>query len=452
MDQEFTELQWKNRNVLMKSTTLKKHQAIMNEVEEDQKIAPNSATLAVEDEIAYFFPYEYLEKEFGCDFLCEFPSPHAIGTDKPNKSLNLPHYQNRLSSPKPCVHESAQQYVHPENSSIVNFSQFSRPQKLDMSTETQKKIHSEGGESSSMVTGSSSICGSNQVQNHVGLINTNGSNATTVLPERKLKEDFEPSFVSERVQTDTYELTGTSSSGRSGVSIRTGPQEISNQRCKRKGRETEESCSLSEEGDYESADGKAAQRSRRSRAAEVHNLSERKRRDRINEKMKALQDLIPHCTKSDKASMLDEAIEYLKSLQQQVQIMWMGSGMATMMFPNIQNYMTHMGLGIGRAPMLQLPRVPLVNQPMPTSPSANQMQVCPPSINHMRFPNQLCSSQMPESFAPHLGFHHMQPFPQAMSMYAYGSQMAQQNQMAAIIRNSSMSSDGFAPDNPQNGK
>ncbi|XP_072993500.1 uncharacterized protein [Typha latifolia] len=58
---------------------------------------------------------------------------------------------------------------------------------------------------------------------------------------------------------------------------------------------------------------------RRSRAAEVHNLSERKRRDRINEKMKALQELIPRCNKSDKASMLDEAIEYLKSLQLQVQ-------------------------------------------------------------------------------------------------------------------------------------
>ncbi|KAK8943984.1 hypothetical protein KSP40_PGU010082 [Platanthera guangdongensis] len=149
----------------MNSTTLKKHQAIMNEAEEDQKIVPNSATLAVEDEIAYFFPYEYLEKGFGCVFLCEFPNGHVIGTDKPNKSLNLPHYQNRFSPPKPCVHESAQQYGHPENSSIVKFSQFSRPQKLDMSTEPQKKIHSEGGESSSMVTGSSSICGSNQVQN-----------------------------------------------------------------------------------------------------------------------------------------------------------------------------------------------------------------------------------------------------------------------------------------------
>uniref|UniRef100_A0A803MLJ8 BHLH domain-containing protein n=1 Tax=Chenopodium quinoa TaxID=63459 RepID=A0A803MLJ8_CHEQI len=59
--------------------------------------------------------------------------------------------------------------------------------------------------------------------------------------------------------------------------------------------------------------------SKRSRAAEVHNLSERRRRDRINEKMKALQELIPRCNKSDKASMLDEAIEYLKSLQMQVQ-------------------------------------------------------------------------------------------------------------------------------------
>ncbi|KAK6940567.1 Myc-type, basic helix-loop-helix (bHLH) domain [Dillenia turbinata] len=59
---------------------------------------------------------------------------------------------------------------------------------------------------------------------------------------------------------------------------------------------------------------------KRSRAAEVHNLSERRRRDRINEKMKALQELIPRCNKSDKASMLDEAIEYLKSLQLQVQV------------------------------------------------------------------------------------------------------------------------------------
>ncbi|KAG6494894.1 hypothetical protein ZIOFF_042677 [Zingiber officinale] len=64
---------------------------------------------------------------------------------------------------------------------------------------------------------------------------------------------------------------------------------------------------------------------KRSHAAEVHNLSERRRRNRINEKMRALQELIPNCNKVDKASMLEEAIEYLKTLQMQIQIMSTGS-------------------------------------------------------------------------------------------------------------------------------
>ncbi|XP_068342727.1 transcription factor SPATULA-like [Pyrus communis] len=68
--------------------------------------------------------------------------------------------------------------------------------------------------------------------------------------------------------------------------------------------------------------------SKRSRAAEVHNLSEKRRRSRINEKMKALQNLIPNSNKTDKASMLDEAIEYLKQLQLQVQMLSMRNGMS----------------------------------------------------------------------------------------------------------------------------
>ncbi|XP_039160695.1 transcription factor PIF1 isoform X2 [Eucalyptus grandis] len=109
----------------------------------------------------------------------------------------------------------------------------------------------------------------------------------------------------------------------------------------------------SEDVELESADTKKPARgstsSKRSRAAEVHNLSERRRRDRINEKMKALQELIPHCNKSDKASMLDEAIEYLKSLQMQVQMMSMGCGVVPMMFPGVHQYVPHMGMGIGMA-------------------------------------------------------------------------------------------------------
>lgn len=68
--------------------------------------------------------------------------------------------------------------------------------------------------------------------------------------------------------------------------------------------------------------------SKRSRAAEVHNLSEKRRRSRINEKMKALQKLIPNSNKTDKASMLDEAIEYLKQLQLQVQMLTMRNGLS----------------------------------------------------------------------------------------------------------------------------
>ncbi|XP_073220182.1 transcription factor SPATULA isoform X1 [Cicer arietinum] len=67
--------------------------------------------------------------------------------------------------------------------------------------------------------------------------------------------------------------------------------------------------------------------SKRSRAAEVHNLSEKRRRSRINEKMKALQNLIPNSNKTDKASMLDEAIEYLKQLQLQVQMLSLRNGL-----------------------------------------------------------------------------------------------------------------------------
>ncbi|KAI3761296.1 hypothetical protein L1987_51708 [Smallanthus sonchifolius] len=61
--------------------------------------------------------------------------------------------------------------------------------------------------------------------------------------------------------------------------------------------------------------------SRVSRAAAVHNQSERRRRERINQKMKALQKLVPNANKTDRASMLDEVIDYLKKLKTQVQIM-----------------------------------------------------------------------------------------------------------------------------------
>nr|XP_043611470.1 transcription factor PIF1-like [Erigeron canadensis] len=114
---------------------------------------------------------------------------------------------------------------------------------------------------------------------------------------------------------------------------------------------------------------------RRSRAAEVHNLSERRRRDKINEKMKALQELIPRCNKSDKASMLDEAIEYLKSLQMQVQMISMGCSMVPMMYPGVPMAMG-MGIGMGMGMDMGINR-PIVPYPaiLPASSMPNPAAV-----------------------------------------------------------------------------
>ncbi|KAH7688629.1 Myc-type basic helix-loop-helix (bHLH) domain-containing protein [Dioscorea alata] len=91
--------------------------------------------------------------------------------------------------------------------------------------------------------------------------------------------------------------------------------------------------------------------SKRSRAAEVHNLSEKRRRSRINEKMKALQNLIPNSNKTDKASMLDEAIEYLKQLQLQVQMLSMRNGLSLhpMYLPNNLSPMQGSQMNLGFA-------------------------------------------------------------------------------------------------------
>ncbi|XP_031499213.1 transcription factor PIF1-like [Nymphaea colorata] len=48
---------------------------------------------------------------------------------------------------------------------------------------------------------------------------------------------------------------------------------------------------------------------------------ERKRRHRISEKVAALHDLVPNARKRDMASMLDDAVKYMKSLQLQLQAM-----------------------------------------------------------------------------------------------------------------------------------
>eukprot|EP00897_Mesotaenium_endlicherianum_P004124 jgi/Mesen1/373/ME000010S_10836 len=63
-------------------------------------------------------------------------------------------------------------------------------------------------------------------------------------------------------------------------------------------------------------------RARRGQATDSHSLAERVRREKISERMKVLQDLVPTCTKvTGKALMLDEIINYVRSLQLQVELL-----------------------------------------------------------------------------------------------------------------------------------
>ncbi|CAL5028079.1 unnamed protein product [Urochloa decumbens] len=65
-------------------------------------------------------------------------------------------------------------------------------------------------------------------------------------------------------------------------------------------------------------------RARRGQATDSHSLAERVRRERISERMEMLQSLVPGCNKiTGKALMLDEIINYVQSLQRQVEFLSM---------------------------------------------------------------------------------------------------------------------------------
>ncbi|KAL5222869.1 hypothetical protein ABZP36_027582 [Zizania latifolia] len=165
-------------------------------------------------------------------------------------------------------------------------------------------------------------------------------------------------------------------------------------------------CSASQDEDLDDEPGalrrSATRSTKRIRTAEVHNLSERRRRDRINEKMRALQELIPNCNKIDKASMLDEAIEYLKTLQLQVQMMSMGTGLCIppMLLPAAMQHMQippmvhfpHLGMGLGygmgvfdmnRSTTIPIPPMPGARFPCPMIPGASPQGLGIPATNTM---------------------------------------------------------------------
>ncbi|KAF9682860.1 hypothetical protein SADUNF_Sadunf05G0152000 [Salix dunnii] len=433
----------------------------------------NSSHLIQDDETVSWIQYpleDSFEKEFCSNFFSELPPPLSdqILEEKSAKfdasAPSQQQHQLQLNNNKPpLVSEFLGNQMLPPRTQVLeknhtgvggfdkavnaNFSQFFAPFKGgDFRTSQfggQGSGNSPQGEvrECSVVT----VGSSNQIPHDLDMsrassnaigTSTGFSTGPSMDDSRKIVSQ------SERGKTETLEATLTSSSGGSGSSFgRTCKQSAGpNSSQKRKTIDTGDSEYQSEDADIDSMAGnnpaKRSGSTRRSRAAEVHNLSERRRRDRINEKMRALQELIPHCYKTDKASMLDEAIEYLKSLQLQLQVMWMGSGMAPMMFPGVQHFMSRMGMGmVPPLPSMQnpmhLPRVPLIDQSISMAPTQNQGVMCQtPVLNPVNFQNQMQNPAFPNQYARYMGFPMQSAF-QPMNMFGFGSQTGQQNQMVA---------------------
>ncbi|TXG54518.1 hypothetical protein EZV62_019774 [Acer yangbiense] len=455
---ELVELLWRNGQVVLNSQTHRKPSLINpNETRHVHKqtlrggcggsYGGNSSNLIQDEETVSWIqsPIEdSFEKEFYSSFFSELPLPGSMEIDKqpirqfeeekmvkfgavtssqqpPNVNLPIvPGFQRSVNCVMPPPRSDFDDAVVAQQSKsclggvgkVVHFAQpEAPPPKGELGSSCnggqlgRKGIgnltQAEMRECSVMTVGSSH-CSSNQVVYDLDVsrasTNNNGIKTSTDLSHGNLKDDIRKviSHQGEKIgnKTETLEPTVTSSSGGSGSSFnRTSKQSTGdNNSNKRKNRDAGESECQSEAAELESAAGnKAAQRSgscRRSRAAE-------RRRDRINEKMKALQELIPHCNKTDKASMLDEAIEYLKSLQLQLQVMWMGSGMAPMMFPGVQHYMSRMGMGMGPAALpsitnpMHLSRAPLVDQTMSMAQAQNQAP-----MNMFRFGSPSVQSQI----------------------------------------------------------
>ncbi|KAF8692223.1 hypothetical protein HU200_039826 [Digitaria exilis] len=113
----------------------------------------------------------------------------------------------------------------------------------------------------------------------------------------------------------------------------------------------------------------------------AHNLTEKRRRHKINERFRTLQQLVPGCDdKSNQAATLDKTIQYMKSLQQHVQAMSDGAPTAAAVYPGVPPPVAPVAMPMPAAApamvmvvplggaMLQLPHYPAPAVPLMTTP------------------------------------------------------------------------------------
>nr|CAB3498642.1 unnamed protein product [Digitaria exilis] len=438
-DDDLIELLWCNGHVVMQSQNNRKLPPPMPEKATCPAPPAPASVAPPDDEAGLWFPFalaDSLDKDIFSEFFCEPPAAAVApvpatttGVDAGKLCLDVPMAEDdkrgAVVSEAPCdlmpppksTHVSAasrqQTMSLAADAGDINAGDLSELVRAGSSVAGKT---AEAGASSSMLSAiGSSICGSNQVlvQRAVSAAATGrggggaGGGSGGAVPSAMGSANANAGG------RGNNEATVASSSGRSNycfgntTTTTTEPTSTSNRSSKRKRLDTEDSESPSEDAESESA-GMLARKppqkmttARRSRAAEVHNLSER----------------------TDKASMLDEAIEYLKSLQLQVQMMWMGGGIAAappVMFPGVHQYLPRMGVGMGPS----MPRMPF----MPPNATVNPVPLQPGYRGH-----HMPAVGITEPYAHYLGVNHLQPTPS--QHYAQGVGYYPLEMKAAVQQN-----------------
>ncbi|XP_043695833.1 transcription factor bHLH75-like [Telopea speciosissima] len=150
-----------------------------------------------------------------------------------------------------------------------------------------------------------------------GLYHSNGVNAAPISQSMPSAQDVVP----ERKKQKTMAVSESSSKNSSTPVSGTGSKEDSKRknslgRGKIRGRSHEKKVDKPKEVIHV--------RAKRGQATDSHSLAERVRREKINERLRCLQDLVPGCYKTmGMAVMLDEIINYVQSLQNQVEFLSM---------------------------------------------------------------------------------------------------------------------------------
>ncbi|CAI0451759.1 unnamed protein product [Linum tenue] len=96
-----------------------------------------------------------------------------------------------------------------------------------------------------------------------------------------------------------------------------------------RGGQSSSSCNSEEEMECSNNNGdssklvakKPSSKASRGSATDPQSLYARKRRERINERLRMLQTLVPNGTKVDISTMLEEAVHYVKYLQLQIKLL-----------------------------------------------------------------------------------------------------------------------------------